>query len=471
MQQEINELVEQDRGQLIECVVASVRIPSVKGEACLGKPFGVEVDRALEHALGVAEDLGFQVGRLDGYIGWVDYGRGDDLVGVLAHVDVVPPGKKQDWRYPPFKAAIQDGIMYGRGTADDKGPLFSVLFGLKAVRDARLPVSKRVRLLIGTGEESGWEGIQHYLNNEEVPGCGFSPDGLFAVVNREKGITVVKLRMPCGGESASTPRILSLHGGLAHNSVPDYAEALLAVRLGATNELHQALRELASEDANVGITFKAHGEGHVLVTSNGISAHAMSPEKGTNAIALLLRFLSRLSLAQDGATRFVRLLDEYIGMDYSGASLGMAWHDDPSGGLTLNLGTIAIDENNAEAVADIRSPVTIPCDDVVAQMKKAFEKTPLGIDTLTKKEPLYIPGQHRLIRTLSAVYEDVTGREAVLHSIGGGTYARAIENCICFGAIHPGEEITVHQPNERVSVDNLVLNAKIYGQALAELLR
>jgi len=276
--------------------------------------------------------------------------------------------------------------------------------------------------------------------------------------------------MPCGGESASTPRILSLRGGLAHNSVPDYAEALLAVRLGATNELHQALRELASEDANSGITFKVRGENRVLVSSNGASAHAMAPEKGTNAIALLLRFLSRLSLAEDGATRFVRLLDEHIGMDYSGASLGMAWRDDPSGNLTLNLGTIAIDENSAEAVLDIRSPVTIPCDDVLTQIEKAFEETSLAIDTVTRKEPLYVPEQHPLIRTLSTVYEDVTGREAVLHSIGGGTYARAIENCICFGAIHPGEEITVHQPNERVSIENLVLNARIYGCALGELL-
>jgi len=469
--QEIDHLIEQDRDRLIDCVTASVRIPSVRGEGRPGKPFGVEVDRALEHVLGVANDLGFQVGRLDGYIGWVDYGHGDDLVGVLAHVDVVPPGREQDWCHPPFEGAIQDGIMYGRGTADDKGPLFSVLFGLRAVRDARLPVSKRVRLLIGTGEESGWEGIQHYLSSEEVPGSGFSPDGLFAVVNREKGITVVKLRMPYDGESASTPRILSLRGGLAHNSVPDYAEALLAVSSDAANELHQTLRELANEDANVNITFEARAESRVLVSSSGVSAHAMAPEKGANAIALLLRFLSRLSLAQDGATRFVRLLDEHIGMDYSGASLGMAWHDDPSGDLTLNLGTIAIGENNAEAVVDIRSPVTIPCDDVVAQITKAFEETSLDIDTLTKKEPLHVPAQDPLVRTLCAVYEDVTGREAILHSIGGGTYARAIKNCICFGAVHPGEEITVHQPNECVSVDNLVLNAKIYGQALAELLR
>jgi len=466
----IDRIVDRDRDALVSTVADSVRIPSVRGAAQPGMPFGEAVHQALEHALSVGEELGFEVGRLDGYAGWIDFGQGEELVGVLSHVDVVPVGKEADWNHPPFGAEVTDGVMFGRGTADDKGPLFSTIYGLKAIRDAGLPLGKRIRLLMGTDEESGWGGIKRYLETEEVPTCGFSPDGMFTAVNREKGGNVFRLVGTDAERSGTGFRLCALTGGNAPNNVPDEAVARLGGAADRISEIDEAIRTLMKQRPDSAFDTRPDGDA-VLITSKGRSAHAMCPEKGINAIAELLRLLATLDLAQDGATRFSALLDQHIGFDTTGASLEMAWHDDASGDLTLNLGQISINEEEALAVLDLRSPVTIPCSAVYEQLRAAIcgESSTVRVEIQKQSEPLYVPDDHPLITTLSRVYTDVTGLEPVLHAIGGGTYARAIDNCVCFGAVYPGEEITVHRPNECASIENMILNAKVYGHALYEL--
>jgi len=468
----LDQIVDRDRDELLATVAESVRIASVKAEARPGMPFGEGVHRALEHALAVGERLGFEVGQLDGYAGWIDYGQGEELIGVLSHVDVVPVGKESDWNHPPFGAEIANGVMYGRGTADDKGPLFSSLYGLKAMRDAGLRTSKRIRFVLGTDEESGWGGIKRYLETEEVPSRGFSPDGMFTVVNREKGGNVFRWVGSDASRAATGVRLCALHGGTAPNNVPDEASARLCGTAAAHERIRAAIVAATDERPNASFEMDLENDGDtVVIHSKGRSAHAMCPEKGINAVAELLRLLSKLDLEDDGATRFASLLDRRIGFDTTGELLGMAWSDEASGALTVNLGQIAVTANEAVAVLDIRSPVSFPCCDVLQQMQTVLgeEETDLDLEVQKQSEPLYVPDEDPLIQTLSRVYTRVTGREAILHAIGGGTYARAIRDCVCFGAVYPGDEITVHRPNERASIEQMILNAKVYGHALYEL--
>lgn len=468
----ISRIVDRDREDLLAAIAESVRIPSVKAPSIPGMPFGEAVHHALEHALGVGERLGFQVGRLDGYAGWIDYGQGEDLVGVLSHVDVVPVGNEADWDRPPYAAETADGMMYGRGTADDKGPLFSSLYGLKALRDTGWRTSKRIRILIGTDEESGWGGIKQYLKSEEIPTCGFSPDGMFTVVNREKGGNTFRLVGIDSRRAATGLRLVALHGGTAPNNVPDEASACLHGAGPFHEQIRSAITTVIGERVHASFAMELQNDGDtVLLTSKGRSAHAMCPEKGINAVAELLHLLVKLELEDDGAARFAQQLDQRIGFDTTGASLGMDWCDDASGSLTVNLGQVRLAADEAVAVLDIRSPVSFSCGDVLSQMHAALNENGSGIvlEVQKQSEPLYVPADDPLIQTLSRVYHDVTGREPILHAIGGGTYARAIRNCVCFGAVYPGEEITVHRPNERASIDEMVLNAKVYGHALYEL--
>jgi len=469
---QISAQVDRDRNELLAAIAESVKIPSVRQEPVEEMPFGEPINRALEHALGVGEQLGFRVGRLGGYAGWIDYGKGDELIGVLSHVDVVPIGNENDWEHPPFGAEVVDGMMYGRGTADDKGPLFSTLYGLKAVRDLGLPLTKRIRIILGTDEESGWGGVKRYLASEEIPSCAFSPDGLFTAVNREKGITVLRI-VGCEPFRADRGlRLAYLRGGTAPNNVPDEAIACLKGTASSTGIIEDHIREWMRHRPDAAFDLQIENDGDsVLIISKGRAAHAMVPEEGINAIAELLGLLSRLEIAEDGATKFTSLLNDQIGLDTTGASLGIAWSDEPSGALTLNLGQIKVDAQQAFAVLDIRSPVSITCDDVVDAVTKALLEADdtIEIEVQKRSEPLYLPADHPLIETLSRAYHKVTGLPPILHSIGGGTYARAIQNCVCFGAIYPDEEITVHRPNERASIERMILNAKVYGFALYEL--
>ena len=63
------------------------------------------------------------------------------------------PGSWQDWDHDPFDPIEKDGMLYGRGTQDDKGPLLASLFAVKALMDAGVKFNKRVRFIFGTDEE------------------------------------------------------------------------------------------------------------------------------------------------------------------------------------------------------------------------------------------------------------------------------------------------------------------------------
>ncbi|EGD49950.1 peptidase M20, partial [Thermoanaerobacter ethanolicus JW 200] len=70
-------------------------------------PYGEGVAKALDKALEIAQSLGFRTKNVDGYVGYAEYGEGEEMIGVLGHLDVVPEG--DGWTYPPYGAEIHDG--------------------------------------------------------------------------------------------------------------------------------------------------------------------------------------------------------------------------------------------------------------------------------------------------------------------------------------------------------------------------
>ena len=97
--------------------------------------------------------------------------------------------------------------------------------------------------------------------------------------------------------------------------------------------------------------------------------------------------------------------------------------------------------------------------------------TGIRIENFDHQKPLYFPKDHILIRTLQRVYTEQTGQEAELLAIGGGTYAKEMPNIVAFGPLFPGQPDIIHQPNEYIAVEDLILNAKIYAHAMYELAR
>ena len=194
MDQRVSQLIDSYREDYVETLRRWVRIPSVKGEAEEGAPFGREVRKMLDQAMTDARRLGFEARDFDGYACDVTLGSAEEKIAVLGHLDVVPVG--DGWTKPPFDALIENGRIYGRGTNDDKGPALASLYAMKAVREAGIPLKKSVRLILGCDEESGWEDMTYYGAREQIPDTGFSPDASFPLINTEKGMLELELRAP-----------------------------------------------------------------------------------------------------------------------------------------------------------------------------------------------------------------------------------------------------------------------------------
>ncbi|MDU3398222.1 MAG: Sapep family Mn(2+)-dependent dipeptidase, partial [Clostridiales bacterium] len=183
--------IDDKRDQMIEHVRKLVRIDSVEREAREGAPFGPGVKEALELALAIGRELGFETMNLDGYIGYASYGRGEDYVCAIGHVDVVPVG--EGWKNSPFSGHMEDGIIYSRGVLDNKGPVMACLYGLAAVKALGLSLKHPVRIIFGCDEETGFEDLAYYLSKEKPPVYGFTPDCKYPVVYSERGRAVVRI--------------------------------------------------------------------------------------------------------------------------------------------------------------------------------------------------------------------------------------------------------------------------------------
>jgi succinyl-diaminopimelate desuccinylase len=439
--------LEAQRQPMKAALVDLVRIPSVCDEGGGGTLFGQAVDQALRRTLQIAGDLGFRTQYGDGgYYGYAEIGEGEGLVGILGHVDVVPPGKLEDWDRPPFDPMESDGMLYGRGTQDDKGPVCAALFAVKALVNAGVKFNKRVRFILGTDEETLWRCISRYTEKEELPDMGFSPDAKFPLVFAEKG--VLQLHLEGSNDSG-----LRLAGGSAFNAVPD-----MILYAGERQD------DLAKELDALGFGYTRRADG---VEVHGKAAHAMEAEVGINAIARLCLALHAMGVE----SKAIRFVAQEIGQDPYATRIIGECADAPSGRLKFNVGKIDLGEVEQISI-DTRIPVTVPKEQVVAKVRAVAARYGLEYKEFDWLAPLYLPLDHFMIETLMRVYREVSGDTVSPPiALGGATYARAIDNCVAFGALMPDELITEHQPNERVILKNLYQAMDIYAHAIYELTR
>ncbi|WP_434305522.1 dipeptidase PepV [Clostridium botulinum] len=460
---EINKIIEELKDDLIDSTAELIKIKSIEGEAKEGKPYGEGVANALEKALEISEKLGFKTVNVDGYVGYAEYGEGDEYVGVLGHLDLVPEG--DGWKYPPYAAEIHDGKMYGRGTTDDKGPIMAALYGLKAIKEAKLPLSKKVRILFGTNEETGSNEIEHYLAKEKPPVLGFTPDAEYPIIYAEKGITIFDVVKKLEIKSDKAIKLKYIKGGQASNMVPDYCEA--GIECLDTDMIIRSVEYCANRNG-IELTAEEKG-GLVVVKSFGLSAHGSTPEIGKNAIMQMFKFLAELPLGHCDELQFIRFFNNNVGNETDGKSFGVDLEDEPSGKLSFNVGTISMENNEIKMSLNLRYPVTYKAEDLMEKFNKKIEGIGIKVENFQDQKPLYFDDKHPLIKSLQKVYKEQTGKEPELLAIGGGTYAKEMPNMVAFGPLFPGEPDVIHKKDEYIELENLVLNAKIYGHAIYEL--
>lgn len=454
--------------EMLDEIRKSVRIPSVAGKPEEDAPFGQEVTRALEHALALADRMGFRTVNLDNMVGFAEYGEGEEMVAVLGHLDVVPAG--EGWTYPPFGAEIHDDRIYGRGILDDKGPILGALFALKAIKESGVQLKRRVRIIFGGNEESGCKGVERYLKTEEVPVAGFTPDAEYPIIHAEKGMVSALFRGPFPQSDPTRELVLtSLRGGTAPNVVPGKARAVLAGPIGA---LEKASRAAAVWKGPEGSSLEVETDtvGEVVLEMTGVSAHASLPEQGVNAIMCLVDFLLSLDLP-DETSRPLRFLQERFGYETDGHSLGLDMEDEVSGALTLCLGTMSFSDGELGFSVDIRFPVTKKEEDVRPVLAAAMDEGGFRLQHSSHKKPLFVPVDSPLIKSLQKVYLEETREEPSLLAIGGGTYAKEMPNIVAFGPEFPGQNYVIHQPDECWAIEDIIRNVKIMASAIIELAR
>lgn len=446
-----------------------ISIPSIAVRTPGPDPFGPQVQRAYDYMLAKAGEAGFTTWDADHFGGHFDYrGSGSDIVGILGHLDVVPEG--DGWDFDPFGGAVSDGCVCGRGAMDDKGPVIASFYAMKALQDLGYQPVKTIRMILGLDEETQWEGMRHYLAfAEDLPGCGFTPDADFPVVRAEMGFLVFELARKFGRNTNKGLQLRSISGGTAANCVPDSARAVLYDDTGAGyDEIRSMIAELRE---TTGWKIHCKGIGKSLeIRTLGRSAHGAKPEKGENAIAMLMGVLGCFHFASDDVAEFIHFFNDHIGFDLHGERMGCALADEPSGSLIWNTGMIQQDSGSVRLTINVRYPVTLDVETVYEGVTKTITPYALGIIKVRHVPPVYFPAEDPVIGELTEIYRRHTADQD--HQplvIGGGTYARALPGIVAFGARFPGDADLGHQKNEKISIDRLLQLSKIYAEAIYRL--
>lgn len=466
MEKILNDLIDTYQEEIIETTKRLIEHPSLYEEGKEGCPFGEPIEKALEEVLEIAGEMGFKTHNYEGYAGTVQLGEEGKQIGVLTHIDVVPPG--EGWTYPPFEGTINDGKLYGRGSLDDKGPLAATLFAMKAIKESGLPIKNHVRHIIGTDEESGFmRGLKYYLKKEDSPWGGFSPDGEFPVIHAEKGILRFYVTAHWEQEQKKEGIYLKeVSGGTKVNIVPGAASALVEGDETAYGVLTECLESFPEKGK---ILLSRQDEAY-RIEAKGLGGHSSQPWNGENAINILLRFLQTLPVVQTGTFDFANKVAEMFGDGYRGEKLGIACEDKLSGILTMSLGVLQIDEGQGRATVEIRYPIHASDEVIKKTLRVACEDNDVYLDIYQDKKHIYFPVKAPLVQTLLNVYQENTGRDELPVVIGGGTYCRAADNFVAYGPVFPGQREVAHEPDEYISIEDLMLSTKIYAQAIYTLL-
>ncbi|WP_102028824.1 dipeptidase PepV [Salirhabdus sp. Marseille-P4669] len=454
------------KDQLLDDLFGLLKIESVKDETTASKqsPMGEKVGEALDYVLELSKRIGLDTKDVDGYAGHGQYGNNEsaDTIGILCHVDVVPA--TGDWTSPPFEPTMRDGKIFARGAIDDKGPTMAAFYGLKIVKELGLPIRKNVRIIFGTDEESGMSCMRYYQEKETMPKVGFAPDADFPIIHAEKGQMNVKVTVPTVEKSrAYEYELISFQAGSRINMVPEKATAILSGNFGNVKSSFERF----GVQEKVNYEWKENGEAIELVVF-GKSAHGMEPHVGKNAGTILASFLRTLNV-QEAAKTFLGFVAE-LHNDFEGEGLGISYRDDITGSLTVNPGKIQFEKDGeVGAFLNIRCPVTTNYESTKDKLYKRVEEQGLVVAEYRQSKPHHVSGEDPMILALQKAYQEETGDHPTLLSTGGGTYARFMEKGVAYGASFPGKEMTAHQQDEYIEVEDLVKATAIYARAIYEL--
>lgn len=431
--QEIQSAIQEYQSEFLEDLRSIMKIESIKATPEKQAPFGVGPKRALEQALKIAEKLGFKTKIIHDAVGYAILGDIEaDYIGVFGHLDVVPAGT--GWHYPPFDLTEDNGILYGRGILDNKGPALSTLYALYILKQLNVPLTKNIRIVFGTDEESGSADLPLYLSEENPPLYGFTPDCKYPAVYGERGM--VGLKFTTTFEKNELAQIKSFVGNFDRSSVPDDLTVLL--------------------------------DNDKMIQVTGKRSPSNAPEMGENV-------LTKFAVEAVENQWFTGQLNQYfswIAQDFhekhTGEGLGIDFWDEDSGKLQLTPYELKIKENQIELFVSIRYPISITKEQIVSQIQKKIPSQ-TNIEIIRSMDATLFPKNHMMLKVMQEVYEECTGEDGTPVTTTGATYARTMPNIIAFGPSFPGQKGIAHNHDEYMSKEDLLKNMEIYALTLARL--
>lgn len=470
----INQYVSQNQQHIVRDLQQILRFKTVSGGATdeERQTWQSEIHNGFNWLETWAESQNLHNRNLENSVFVIEQSGGENVLGVLLHLDVVPPG--EGWSHPPFEGEIDNGVVYGRGCQDDKGPIVQMMHALAAIKTLGLPFRRTVRLIVGSEEETGvWADVKRYLELERAPDFSIVPDGSFPIVNGEKGMIDIKISVSPSEKESGDISLVSAISGLRSNVVPPLAEVILKCATESDGQIRETLARFLDQNSSARAEMTRENEA-IKINFYGRNAHGSMPWEGQNAARDALHFLAHLPL-QGPRAQFAHLLAALTGGN-EGAELGIANRHNFLKQTTQSLGILRINESTCEGVLNIRhtppQTVSLILDRVTHAARTTSDSATVPeVEVVNNShDPLFIDPQHypEYFSALEAAYQAVTGREPLHVHTGGTTFAKAFPNAMCFGPTDKSDEPELaHQADERIAVEHLLRNVRIYALALA----
>lgn len=440
--EEIMNYIDEKKKDILNDLNGFIAIPSISDNE-------EEVKNALIYAVELGKKLGFRTKTVcNNQIGILEIGEGDETLGILVHVDVVPPGKEENWDIPPFEMRVKDKKIYGRGTMDDKGPIVVCLYAMKSLIDSGELMHKKVQMIIGTQEEVSWTDMDSYRKaGYPLPDYGFTPDGEFPLCNIEKGILDADMIFDLAEDFKKTGWYLKdIDAGIMINAIPGEAKALL--------NYYKSGRVMESKE----------------LKSKGKAVHSSQPEKGDNALFSLLKVVEKEDLIENQMLRILNMLNDKFG-SFFGKELGLYSDSDWYNGEFVHRNAFSV---NLFKVNEGKIKIHINCrfaygtepqeiEDALRRVAEEYGGELFNVESLPA---VYISKERPFIKEFAAAYEIASERKNEFVLAYGGSYAKAMPNIVSWGPIFPGEEDKCHEDNEYINCESLMTSGKIFAIAL-----
>ena len=427
-----------------------------------------------------AKELGFEV-RDAGKVIEIELPgpKNAPVLGLVVHGDV-QPADENTWAYYPFKLSLDNGEAYGRGVADDKGPLVQALLAMHALRESGLRRTHTIRLLIGSDEESDNTDMTEYLKTHKPPDYSLVLDAVFPVVVGEKAWQTLTVTTTLAERKSDLPyRVGAMWGGSTPSIVPEVAACVLEWKKEREpiewNDIEARIKKNGTIPGTKLQTTRDNDLLRVVVI--GKAAHSgMNLEAGRNAILGLAKAMHGVAAPGGGSD----LLDfaEMAGQDLYGGGLGITDNDPLWGRYAVNVATIKPDQKDPEKLTltiNIRRTPPRTGPQLRAHLEKVVSEfnqrngASLQFGGFFDDEPLAFDPNAKLVRRLLADYDAATGTHAKPAIAGGGTYAKRLPNAIAFGMWFPDKPYPGHDTDEHESVADLQKGVHVLIRALTDL--